>query len=240
MSSPFGLAEAITSTILSILLLVIGTILLFWGAKLIKSILFLNGFIVGMLFTYFFLQNVGIPEHSTFLSYSIIIAIFIGVCFGLILVYWFDVAVFVGGAICGIIIAQLVWHLITSWVDVKDEQVYNVILVIIFAIAFGFLATKFVIYLAKPITAFIGSFLTSSGLAYFIQRYGVKEYTDNIMDITQYFNANNTCGANCWIFIAIWAVLFAIGMVVQYDLCNRKVQNDSQQPREDSPLLQPV
>eukprot|EP01083_Nonionella_stella_P083599 231220_1 len=234
MSSPFDIVEAISSSILAIILIVIGVILLLQGAKLLKWILFLQGFVVATLFTYFFLHNIGLPEDASLLSYSIIISIVVGTCCGLLIVRFFDAAIFIVGAICGIIIAQLLWHVIASYVDVQDAQIYNVVLVIVFAIGFSFIAAKFVIFIAKPITAFIGGFLTISGLAYFIQRYVAKDFTHNIMDITQYFSVHNECGTNCWIFIGLWVVLCIVGIVVQHELYKKPIYRHIKVANDDS------
>eukprot|EP01084_Bolivina_argentea_P002392 4411_1 len=223
MAASLEIVEEVSEGILAIILIVTGIIILLWGAKLLKWILFIMGFVAGTLLTYAIIHNAGLPDSSPVIRYSIFIAIAVGICVGVLAIFVYNAAVFIAGAICGIIIAQLLWHFITTFVDMpqKTSEIVNIVLVLVFAIIFGFLAFKFMKFIAKPITSFIGSFMTTSGIAYYIQRYAVKDFDNNLMDITQYFNSSNQCDMYCWIFIGIWIVLFIIGMLYQYEVCKQ-------------------
>ena len=80
-------------------------------------------------------------------------------------------AVFTTGAIAGLIIGQAIWQfVITNFFksEIKNAQLYNTILIIGCAIICGLIAFKFVNFVLRAITAFIGSFMVTSGAAYFI------------------------------------------------------------------------
>ena len=164
------LIQDISEGVLAAILIIGGVFIGFCGNKLHKAILFLFGFLAGVFLVYFILHNVDIDAKSDFLHYSLIIAFVIGLCIGCLTLWLYKTAIFVCGAICGIIIAQSLWHLIIGWFpDIQYPEIYNIIIVILFAIILGLIAMKFIDVIVKPLTAFIGSYMMTSGSAYFIQ-----------------------------------------------------------------------
>eukprot|EP00484_Ammonia_sp_Unknown_P008165 CAMPEP_0197061586 /NCGR_PEP_ID=MMETSP1384-20130603/137994_1 /TAXON_ID=29189 /ORGANISM="Ammonia sp." /LENGTH=251 /DNA_ID=CAMNT_0042497291 /DNA_START=77 /DNA_END=832 /DNA_ORIENTATION=- len=211
------IVQNITEGVLATILIIGGIVVGFYGYKLHKAILFLLGFIAGAFLTYFILNNVGIASDSDFLHYSLLIAFVIGICTGCLAIAVYNTSVFIIGAICGMIIAQCLWHLIMGWFpNIAKPHIYNIIIVLLFAVIFGFIAFKFVAVLIKPLTAFIGSYMMMAGSAYFVQKYIVKQDGDNVVDVAQFFEAGNECGTGCYIFLGCWALLFVICLFVQF------------------------
>eukprot|EP01084_Bolivina_argentea_P051310 94388_1 len=227
MTTSVEIAEEVSESILAIIIIISGIVLLFFGGKLLKWIVFINGFLAGSLLTYAIIHNLDISQTSNIIRYSIFIAISVGIFIGVLAICFYKLAIFMTGAICGIIIGQLLWYLITLLIDMskytnQTNNIIHILLIIIFAILFGLLTLK---YLIKAITSFVGSFMVTSGIAYYIQRYSIEDFNqfndfkntnDNVMDITQYFSTHNQCDLYCWIFVCVWIILFIIGVTYQY------------------------
>ena len=170
------LVQDISEGVLATILIVGGVVIGLFGNKLHKAILFLLGFLAGVFIVYFILNNIGVNSNSDFLHYTLIIAIVVGICTGCLALWVYNTAIFTIGAIGGIIVAQFLWHSVVAiFPDIQYPEIYNIIIVIIFAIVFGILAVKFIGVIVKPLTAFIGSYMIVGGSAYFVE---VNNFTD--------------------------------------------------------------
>ena len=161
--------EHVNQIILAGLLIIGGCIMCFWGEKLFKQIIFFIGFIAGTLFAYFIMSNIDI---DTSLRIHLLISCGIGIFIGFICVMIYKMAVFTTGAIAGLIVGQFLWqftitHFPNSFL-MENSQLYNTIFIIIFAIIGGVLAFKLMDIVLRGLTAFIGSFMVTSGGAYFV------------------------------------------------------------------------
>lgn len=161
--------ENVNQIILAGLLILGGCIITFWGAKLFKQIIFFIGFIAGTLFTYFIMNNIDI---DTSLRIHLLVSCGVGVFIGFICVMIYKMAVFTTGAIAGLIIGQFVWQFtVTNFPNsilMEHSQLYNTIFIIVCALIGGLLAFKCMDIVLRGLTAFIGSFMVSSGIAFFV------------------------------------------------------------------------
>ena len=162
--------ENVNQIILAGLLILGGCIVCFFGSKLFKQIIFFIGFISGTLFTYFIMNNIDI---DTSLRIHLLISFGVGIFIGFICLMIYKMAVFTTGSIAGLIIGQFIWQfavtsMFSNYINIHHSQLYNTIFIIISALIGGLLAFKFIDILLRGITAFIGSFMVTSGIAYFV------------------------------------------------------------------------
>jgi len=96
----------------------------------------------------------------------------------------------------GVIIAQGIWQFIITenyvTLNIPDPKMINIIFVSIMAIIFGFLAFKLVDIVLKLVTAFVGAFCVSSGIAFLVIKY-VKKQDKNLISMMEFFCHSNSC-----------------------------------------------
>ena len=161
--------EDVNQIILASILVLVGCIVTFWGARLFKQIIFFIGFIAGTLFTYFIMNNIDI---NTTLRIHLLVSCGVGIFLGFICVMIYKMAVFTTGAIAGLIIGQFLWQFVISNFPnsalMEHAEIYNTITIIVCSLIGGLLAFKMMGVLLRGLTAFIGSFMVTSGIAYFV------------------------------------------------------------------------
>jgi len=211
---------------LALMLVIGGAIVGLFGHKLLRPMMFFFGFVAGTFLGYVLLTEV---EHRELLNSSDsdiydYAPIIFGVCVGFLTLCVHTAAMFTMGSIAGMILAQNVWdNIIAPWFLSNDEneEAYNVVFVVVAAVICGFVAIKFVEKLLKPLTAFIGSYMLQSGIVFFIQEWilGTDDDDDNVLEVTPFFVKRTKCDMECFVFSAVWVVLFVFCLSYQYGTC---------------------
>jgi len=219
--------KQLNKDILALTMLVTGLIICLIGGKYFKHVIFFVGFIVGALIGYYGVPDLLAIFHSTLSDKTLLyFSLALGATVGIICVVIYKASVFTLGATGGVIVGEFVWQfVITYWGNsIPSKAIVQVSVIIAFAVVFGYLAFKFVEFVLKGVTAFVGSFMFATSLAYWIAR--IKhDQTTSIIDWIRFFdNKNNvsnitaTCDAYCYVCITVWILLFVIGCYVQYSL----------------------
>merc|ERR1712154_50632 len=90
----------------------------------------------------------------------------------------------------------------------------------------------------RGLTAFIGSFMVSSGVAYFVSKYIIEDNA-NVMSMVEFFETNkdiksleSQCHLECFISLGVWGCLFLSGLIYQYkcSFCKRRSRNSHNAP----------
>ena len=155
--------------ILATLLVIGGFILTFWGAKLFRTLIFLIGFLAGTLGAYFIINTIDVGFS---LRVHLLVSFGFGILVGALCVMIYKASLFTIGALSGFIGGQFMWKFAVSQVPdsflMQRPQIYNPVVLLICALIGGWIAFKLMEVLLRGLTAFVGSFCVTSGMAYFI------------------------------------------------------------------------
>ena len=158
----------INQWILAIILILSGFIVCFFGGKYAKKLLFIVTFCLGSLACYLLMNN----WFDTDIRVHLLVSCGVGIVIGFICVMVYRICIFTTGAIGGVIIAQGIWNFVQIHWDIDSinhSEIYNTVFIIIVAIICGLIAFKFVDIVLRGLTAFIGAFMVTIGIAYFVQ-----------------------------------------------------------------------
>ncbi|ETO17802.1 hypothetical protein RFI_19510, partial [Reticulomyxa filosa] len=155
-----------------------------------------------------------------------------GGALGLICVVVYKAAVLSLGAVGGVILAQLIFQLVHGYVVISHTSAIQLVFIVIGAIVGSFAAFKFVAFILKGITAFVGSFMFSSAVSYFIER-SQKHHGSNVMNFLRFFTSQKNvnsfsqeCDWRCYVCLAMWMTLFIGGAAVQYKFYQKLNSNE--------------
>jgi len=206
-------------------MLLTGLFVCFFGGKYFKHVIFFVGFVIGALFAYYVLGSIWTAFHSHIESTTrLYISLTVGGLMGILCVVVYKAAVLSLGAVAGVILMQMIFQVFHAYLVIPQPNVVQLVLILTGAVVGGFLAFKFVTFVLKGVTAFVGSFMFASGVSYFIERLQ-NQHNDNVLDFVQFFTSQKTantfseeCDWHCYLCIVMWLALFVSGTVVQYKL----------------------
>jgi hypothetical protein len=205
----------------------------FAGSKFFKHIVFFVGFIAGSMLGYYLVGVIwGWFGSKMDLETRLYIGMTLGAMVGIGCVMVYKVAVFTVGAVGGVIAGQLVFQFATIITKIPHAIVVQVCLLILGAVLGGYLAHKFVSFILKGVTAFIGAFMFASGLAYFVQKAQGKDGT-NVIGFANFFankkkvkSLRSECDSYCFLCLSVWILFTFAGAYVQYRLHKRHNRKD--------------
>jgi len=225
MGSLFHKAEEINGDIIGSTMLLTGLFVCFWGGKFFKQVVFFVGFVIGSLFTFYITVSIWKTFHSHIQATTrLYLSLTMGALMGILCVLVYKAAVLSVGAVGGVILAQFIFQLFDTYLTIPHVAVVQLICIVTGAILGGFLIFKLASFVLKGITAFVGSFMFTSAVSYFIER-SKKHHHNNILSFLEFFtsrknvdNFNQVCDWRCYVCLALWFTLFLTGLIVQYKL----------------------
>jgi len=193
------------SIVFSILLIIFGAAYCFFGYRLFHILLFILGWIIGAVIFWNVLE-----EHTTLAPWAVlVIAVTIGILFGILAIVFYFIGIFVVGALLGLII-------ISSILSVKEgtlipNETVRIVVVVIFSLFCGVLA----IFLQKIMiivsTAITGAYWIVSGIDYLIKgnisQFIPEMFRGNLEDLQTNWKT--------WLMLSFLIVLSIAGIVVQ-------------------------
>jgi len=225
MGSLFHKADELNEDIIGLTMVLAGLFVCFWGGKFFKHVIFFVGFVIGALVAYYVLASIWKAFHSQIESTTrLYISLTVGALMGILCVVIYKAAVLSLGAVGGVILAQILFQVIHAYIVMHQPTVVQLVCILTGAALGGFLAFKFVTFVLKGITAFVGSFMFASGVSYFIERLKSEKGT-NVLNFIQFFTSQKTvnsfsaeCDWHCYLCLGMWLTLFVSGTIVQYKL----------------------
>ena len=155
--------------ILAAVLVFGGCIITFWGAKLFRTLVFFLGFIAGTLAVYLIINTI---DMGFSLRVHLLVSFGFGIFSGIICVMVYKVSLFTIGALSGLIGGQFVWKFAVSQFPnsflMERPEICNPVVLLVCTLIGGWIAFKLMEIVLRGLTAFVGSFCVTSGMAYFI------------------------------------------------------------------------
>eukprot|EP01104_Vermistella_antarctica_P006403 TRINITY_DN17105_c0_g1_i1.p1 TRINITY_DN17105_c0_g1~~TRINITY_DN17105_c0_g1_i1.p1 ORF type:complete len:277 (-),score=64.85 TRINITY_DN17105_c0_g1_i1:165-995(-) len=226
--------EQIGEYVLASCAIIIGIFFCFFGYRLFRPHLFVIGFIVGGVVTYIVLNE----QTDLDTVMVVLIALLVAVVSGLLCIIVFQIGVIVAGAYLGLLLAAVILSQIEVWAD-EDITQWIVIVTLIGAGAIGaFLALLFTKPLVIIATSLAGSYACVSGAAYFFK----NNYSQVILNIVEdgTIDIDEHDKTLTLSLIAITALLFVVGCLVQFAVTARHYHHDRRHKHkgESRPLLE--
>jgi len=185
--------------IIAVLIMIIGLILVFSGARIIKLAIWLVSLIfVGGLFFYLIYTRTG-NALGAFLG-----GLFLGIFFACLIFCIWKIAVFLLGCCCGFI-CWLGFRTLFPNAITNEAGLY--ILLVFAIIAVGIIALIFENFVLVVLTAIVGSFLFSQGL---------DHWTQTNFNVFGALHGDDTCNVGGCFGIALgFLILAVVGVIVQ-------------------------
>lgn len=211
--SSYGHIQA-APTIAAILALVVGSVVCFFGYRLLRLTLFLSGFMVAGLIAAIIVEF-AFASFSWMPTASWIAFVLAGVGGGLLAVFAFTLGVFLVGVLAGIMVAFLLQVSFAYAFIPSHPGIMFVIFVAVFGLIGGVLTWKLEKPLLMMATSFIGATSMIWGIGYFAGKY------PNAADMEQFRDRSgrewiyNIPGA-WWAYLTATLLLFVLGIWVQW------------------------
>ncbi|KAJ3346741.1 hypothetical protein HDU83_002686 [Entophlyctis luteolus] len=201
----------VSSAIAGVIAILSGVVFLGFGHRLFKPLLFLGGFYFFAVVTFCIIQNVSYKLQSSISEYVyLILCLIFGVLGGLLLVCVWKLGFFFLGALGGYFLANL---LLVALHATITSSVTRWVILVVFALVFGFLVLWFELPILIGATALIGSYILFVGIDVFA---GTGFLTMTVTIVSSWSVDTSTLSGK-WIYMLVGCVVVALlGMAFQF------------------------
>eukprot|EP00742_Colponemidia_sp_Colp-10_P011551 GILJ01012845.1.p1 GENE.GILJ01012845.1~~GILJ01012845.1.p1 ORF type:complete len:233 (+),score=29.17 GILJ01012845.1:483-1181(+) len=203
------------SNVLAAILVLSSPLLLFFGARLVKYVVGISGFLVGAYFGFILALKLDAIGYVPLIGAAVggVIGIIV---FGCILRY----AIGLIGFIAGMLAANFIYQVALSHSTLTGTAVPAVqVIVVIIGGAIGAILLRYFQHaFLAAVTAFVGGYAAAAGVGHFCQEFGWIDFAPLQPEsfLSNADEKNFACTeAECWGFVIMWFALAVIGFTVQ-------------------------
>ncbi|ORX94155.1 hypothetical protein K493DRAFT_337924 [Basidiobolus meristosporus CBS 931.73] len=199
------------TSIIAIVMIIVGFFFCFFGHRFFKVIIFLAGFVVVGFIAYVICYEISRPDTSTKSTIYLVVAIVAGIVGGCLFMCIWKLGIAAIGALGGFALAMFILSFGNNMlISSKTGGIIFVIVFVVVGIIAIFFLEKHVVIIA---TAIAGAYMFIVGIDYFI-RTGFTEHL--IAFLNGYDRSFYHTNGKIYAMLASLAVMALIGIVVQY------------------------
>eukprot|EP00998_Keelungia_sp_KM082_P006758 NODE_2993_length_959_cov_18.998798_g2973_i0.p2 GENE.NODE_2993_length_959_cov_18.998798_g2973_i0~~NODE_2993_length_959_cov_18.998798_g2973_i0.p2 ORF type:complete len:268 (+),score=90.62 NODE_2993_length_959_cov_18.998798_g2973_i0:73-804(+) len=133
----------------------------------------------------------------------------------------FKAGVFLCGAVSGVLLCNLAYQVLVTQAGADPSRDAHYVALALCGVVGGMVALRWWKYAVRVVTAFMGSYMGVAGVSHFIWSAHGKQDSDNALAPRVFFAHAETFTCDddaCYAMLGGWAVLFVLGMAVQFHL----------------------